>query len=122
MGHQRQAARGTNVFYPGPDYSIDEHGLGTNWIDGKPMFRCVIPLTGANNTSEAVVVFLIDTIDTLINASWVGETPTKKKAKKGTTDNGVEVENATGNVKAFHQGSNFTGERINALLEYTKLS
>jgi len=66
------------------DYSADEVNTGVKWIDGKPIYRKVVPFTLPDGTSENTVAFDLSTLNTKIvikneaklfddNDQWIDE-------------------------------------------------
>jgi len=102
------------------DFELGEQGIGVNWFNGKPVFRQAFQLVGGNGSST-VATSLQNTMDTLIDGTWAGQTITAWFANAGTTTNGITIAVADGLLTVDHTGVNLTGELIFAILLYTKV-
>ncbi len=106
-------------------YSLTERRTNGAWIDDKPIFRRVVLIPGAGNSSGITVAALANAIDTLVNASWSileGVTFHANRAddNTGATQAGVDITESTGAITVFHSNQDYSGDTINLVLEYTK--
>ncbi len=109
----------------GERYLLGESLTQKRWVDGKPIFRRVVALTGGNGTSTVTVAALANVIDVLIRADVTVLEATQFEYNRASdnataTESGVEIIEATGAITAFHSAQDYSSDGPLVILEYTK--
>jgi len=100
------------------DYILGEQPLNVNFVTGKPIFRQVYQLAGAQNAST-VQTDLHTVIGIFVGGIWTGLDASDWFINAGTGSSGLVLD-ATGLLTLQHQGVNLSGFVVVAIVEYTK--
>ena len=103
------------------DFEAAEHWIGREWIDGKPIYRRVIPLANPGNGASDSNTVDLSEIETVIRAeAMLHVSGTGWLNFIGDID---ITATANGTITANHQGINMTGRPApQCIIEYTKSS
>ncbi len=103
------------------DYESAEHYTGVAWIDGLPIYRQVITIAGANNSSSSAAIGGLSNTSrsTIVRVNFAAQ-----GALAGDIllqPEGILVVNTTGVVTVLHTGVDFTGITLHVIVEYTRV-
>lgn len=100
-------------------HDADEHLTGSQWVDGKPIYRRVISMdNGGNGLTE--VQLDLSFIETVIRAeAWLNTATNVWQAMAGS----VYIDTIlAGSITVNHQGINMSGRpQPQCVIEYTKV-